>query len=437
MAESSNARFADSDASVGTEQLVALDRLSDAVGRADRIEQIYEAALDALTTTLGAERAAVLLVDPDGVMRFKAWRRLSEGYRRAVEGHSPWPADASDPQPVLVADAERDPALAPWAPTIRAEGIRALAFIPLTVRDRLLGKFMVYFDTPHAFLKTEVRMAGIIARHIAFAIERQHTVEALRSAEARQVELARVLDGRIVERTHELDRSHEELLSFMHTMSHDLRAPLRAIRGYMDTLVDERGEAMGEVGRMYAERVAEATERMNRLIADLLDYGRVGRKDIALGPVAVASAVRAAIDELHAELDRTGTQVALDGDTGACVRGHWPTLCLALRNLLQNAVTFVAPGTPPAVQVRVRNGGDRVRVTVEDNGIGIAPAYHARIFEVFERLHTAPEYPGTGIGLAVVRRCVERMDGTLGVDSQVGCGSRFWIELAADGPGAT
>ena len=112
------------------------------------VQEIYGAALDALRAGLGVERASILLFDPDGVMRFKAFRGLSEAYRRAVEGHTPWTPDSPDPQPIWVSDVAADASLEAYRPVFAAEGIAALAFIPLVSLDRVIGKFMLYFDAP-------------------------------------------------------------------------------------------------------------------------------------------------------------------------------------------------------------------------------------------------------------------------------------------------
>jgi signal transduction histidine kinase len=155
------------------EFLESIYRLSDAVSRAKAVDVIYAEALSALQRLLGADRAAVLLFDPDGVIRFKAWRGLSESYRAAVSGHSPWRPTEPDPQPIVVEDVTLEPTLENFRGVILGEGIRALGFIPLVHHSRLLGKFMVYYDAPHRFSDDEVQAARIVAHHIAFALERR------------------------------------------------------------------------------------------------------------------------------------------------------------------------------------------------------------------------------------------------------------------------
>ncbi|GIV98270.1 MAG: hypothetical protein KatS3mg057_2927 [Herpetosiphonaceae bacterium] len=155
------------------EQLQHLYQLSEALSRAASIEEICDAALAGLQRTLGIDRASVLLLDRDGVMRFKAWLGLSDDYRRAVEGHSPWLPDVLDPQPLLISDVTTEQTLQGYHELFRAERIAALGFIPLVYQGRLLGKFMLYYRTPHQFSTAEVQLAQTIASQIAFAIERR------------------------------------------------------------------------------------------------------------------------------------------------------------------------------------------------------------------------------------------------------------------------
>lgn len=174
------------------DQLQALYRVTDALVRAEKIEELHEEALDAMLGALDVDRAALLLRDPDGVMRFKAWRELSEEYRAAVEGHSPWASDEPDPQPVLVADAEAAPDLAPLRDAIRREGVRALAFLPLVQEGAVVGKVTLYRNEPRPFTADEVRLAHAVAGEISAALRRRHSEEALRVS---RDELAAILGG--------------------------------------------------------------------------------------------------------------------------------------------------------------------------------------------------------------------------------------------------
>jgi PAS domain S-box-containing protein len=168
-----------------TSQLGICLQLTRAISRSRTVEEIYESALDALGDGLAVSRASILLFDPDGVMRFKAHRRLSDGYRRAVEGHTPWQPDTLDAVPIVVGDVTADPSLAPYLDTIRGEGIAAMAFIPLVSLGRVIGKFMLYYDAPRALSLDELQLAGVIASQVGFAVERTRAEESARRSEER------------------------------------------------------------------------------------------------------------------------------------------------------------------------------------------------------------------------------------------------------------
>ena len=159
--------------------------LTKSISKSRTVEDIYAAALDALGTGLGVERASILLFDPDGVMRFAASRGLSEDYRRAVEGHTPWRRDSPDPQPIWVADVAADPALADYRSALAAERIAAMAFIPLISRDRVIGTFMLYFGAPTPLIADALQLTSVVAAQVAFAVERMRTEEQVRRSEER------------------------------------------------------------------------------------------------------------------------------------------------------------------------------------------------------------------------------------------------------------
>jgi GAF domain-containing protein len=166
-------------------QIAVCLALTRAIGRARTLEGIYAAALDALDEGLGVSRASILMFDPDQVMRFKASRGLSETYRRAVEGHTPWTPDSPDPQPIVVADVLHEPSLEPFRRPIADEGIRAMAFIPLVALDRVVGKFMLYYDAPCTPTASELQLAGVIAAQVAFATQRAQAEAHARRSEER------------------------------------------------------------------------------------------------------------------------------------------------------------------------------------------------------------------------------------------------------------
>ena len=168
------------------EEQAALFQITDRLHRAQSLSDVYNSALDAILRALPCQRASILLFDEAGVMRFVAWRGLSDAYRRATDGHSPWTPDAKDPQPICVDDVGRADLGQSLQATIKAEGIGALAFIPLVSNGRLIGKFMSYYDTAHVFTDAEVDLAVAIGRQLGFGVERIRAEQALRESEARE-----------------------------------------------------------------------------------------------------------------------------------------------------------------------------------------------------------------------------------------------------------
>ena len=165
------------------DEQAALYQLTDSLFRATSLSGACDAALDAIRRALGCGRAFILLLDDADQMKFVAWRGLSEEYRRAVEGHSPWPRDVKEPQPICVSDVETSDMAEDLKATVRAEGLAALAFIPLVANGELVGKFMTYYEAPHAFRDAEIDLAVTIARQLGFSIERIRAEEVRRRGE--------------------------------------------------------------------------------------------------------------------------------------------------------------------------------------------------------------------------------------------------------------
>jgi PAS domain S-box-containing protein len=224
-----------------------------------------------------------------------------------------------------------------------------------------------------------------------------------------------------------LQMALDELNTFAYTVAHDLRAPLRAMAGFSRLLELEYGRALDQEAQDYVRRIAEAAERMDKLIQDLLAYSRVSRLSMRIETVDLGELLSEVLGRFQPEFQQR--QARLDViEPLPSVLAYRVALDQVLANLISNAVKFVAPGTRPEVRIQCEKTEERVRLSVLDNGIGISPDQQDRIFGVFERLHPT-EYPGTGIGLAIVKRAMERMGGRVGVEIRPGGGSSFWIEL--------
>jgi len=246
------------------------------------------------------------------------------------------------------------------------------------------------------------------------------------------IDLNTSLEEQVARRTAELRESNHALEAYSYSVSHDLRAPLRGIRQWGEALIEDHGPELAPEAREYAERIIASARRMDTLAGDLLAYSRATAAELTLSAVSLSAVVRDVLDQLQPHLQERGALV-LSEEPLPRVIGHSGALFPVIENLVVNAAKYVAPGVRPRIVVRAERRGDHVRLWVEDNGIGVPRADQARIFEPFERVGS-PGTSGTGVGLAIVRRSIERMGGTVGVESEPGRGSRFWFELPAAPP---
>ncbi len=233
------------------------------------------------------------------------------------------------------------------------------------------------------------------------------------------------LERQVAERTLALQQSVSELEAFSYTLVHDIRAPLRSISSYADILALDHAHQLDAEGRAHIARIQRSTVRMDQLIVDILDYSQLSRRKPELRPIDLDDTVRELLRS-QPEFQPERADIVIEGALPK-VLGNGALLTQCFTNLLHNAIKFVAPGVKPHIRISAHLGSDIARVNVTDNGIGIPADATARIFDPFRREH--PNYDGTGIGLAIVRKVVEQLSGHVGVDSQVGRGSTFWVDL--------
>ena len=257
---------------------------------------------------------------------------------------------------------------------------------------------------------------------------RNQAIAALRGSQQQLRELNASLEQRIAERTRELMQANDDLEGFAHSVAHDLRAPLRALFGFARALREDYADRLDDTGREYTEYIESAAIQMDELSMDLLEYSKIAHRAMTMVAVDLDDVVQRALAQQDDNLRDRQAVVTVANPLGAVV-GHKSVLVQVVANLVSNAAKFVAAGIAPEIRLQTETRNGFLRLSVEDNGIGIDPEFHDRIFRVFERLHGIETYPGTGIGLAIVRRAVESMGGRVGVESTPGDGSRFWIEL--------
>lgn len=295
-----------------------------------------------------------------------------------------------------------------------------------TVRVRKDGTLLDVSLTVSPIYDAAGRLIGVskISRDIT---ARKEAEEKLRAAREDLHHHAINLETQVAERTARLRETIGELEAFSYSVSHDLRSPLRAMQGYSDALLDDYSSNFDETGRDYLNRIKRAALRMDLLIQDVLAYSRVAQGDVLLGPVDVEAIIRDLIQNYSA-LRPEAAQITIHGPLPRVI-GHEAYLTQIVSNFLTNAVKFIAPGTFPTIDIGAEPQEEYVRLYFKDNGIGIAPEHLDRVFQIFGRVYSEKQYEGTGIGLAIVKKAAHRLGGSVGVTSEPGKGSCFFVLL--------
>jgi signal transduction histidine kinase len=305
-------------------------------------------------------------------------------------------------------------------PQPKERPFRSVLASPLHMDGDAAGAVEVYALTPHAWTTKQFRIMEWVAGQCSILLEAQRLREQMARTNAR-------LDRLVQDRTAKLQEMVEELEHFSYTITHDMRAPLRAMQGFAALLEAECNDLPNAQCLDFLRRITTSASRMDRLIVDALSYSKAVRQEMTLTPVDPEKLLRGMI-ESYPGFQTPQARIELEGSL-PLILANEAGLTQCFSNLLNNAVKFVPPGRQPRVRVTAERSERRVRLWFEDNGIGIPPEMVPRLFSMFQR--ASKEYEGTGIGLALVRKVTERMGGKIGVESTPGNGSRFWLELNA------
>ena len=257
--------------------------------------------------------------------------------------------------------------------------------------------------------------------------ERKRAESELRDAQEQLKIYTTELEQRVVERTAHLRQSLQSLENLLYHVAHDLRAPLRSMASFTTLLMDDYASQLDDCAKDYARRIAGSAQFMDELVQDLLTYGHLTHANFTLSSISLEQHVDTVIEQLAGKIAARNARVEVERPLPV-VRANPAVVNQIVLNLLDNALKFVPADRAPQIRIRAERN-HHVRLWVEDNGIGIKAEYHDRIFRVFERLHAGDQFQGTGIGLAIVIKAAERVGGRAGVESQLGEGSRFWVEF--------
>ncbi len=311
--------------------------------------------------------------------------------------------------------------------SIRNAGVRAMQCTPLVSSSgKVLGLVSTHYVKAYSCSESQLRLMDLLARQAADYIERKRVEAQLQNAHEQLADRAVHLEELVNERTARLKEMLGDLEALSYSIVHDMRAPLRAMQGFAELLAGECAP-IGPAAENYVERIKIAATRMDHLIRDGLNYNRMMRAELPLTTIDLGRFLRGIV-ETYPEFQTRDVEIELSGNFPS-VHANEAALTQCISSLISNGIKFVAPGVIAVVRVWSETRDSRVRLYFKDNGIGIRKEAHAKIFEIFQRLDQKHE--GTGIGLAIVKKAVERMNGTVGLESEPEKGSTFWVEFDA------
>jgi PAS domain S-box-containing protein len=411
------------------ERLEVLEKIDKAILAAHSTDAIAQAALHYIQRLLPSVRASVTLFHPDinkGVMlaveglgseQLSAGAQLSSG---EVFGN----IDALQNGEVhYIKDITAVPIPQEFRFLVQL-GIRSCMNIPLLVQNELFGTLNICGDTPNRFTTDHMEIARQVADSLAIAIQHSRLYQ--------QAQLhAEELEQRVAQRTAELTTANRELARFSYSVSHDLRAPLRSINGFSLALLEDYANVLDEEGQKYLQRIRAATERMGDLIDDLLTLAQVTRTQMEHQVVDLSSIAKSISEDLQA--NQPDRQVEFQIQEGAIVKGDASLLRVVLENLLDNAWKFSGKCQSARIAFSFRDENSERICSVSDNGAGFDMAYVEKLFHPFQRLHRPDEFTGTGIGLATVRRIIERHGGRIWAEGEVNKGATVTFTLPIGG----
>jgi PAS domain S-box-containing protein len=388
-------------------------------------------AVDLLDPHGSLHRVAV--THPDPAKEALAWALLeryppnpddpNDGLYRVVR--SGQPELVPDIPPELIELGARD---AEHLRIIRELQLRSYILVPLTARGRVLGTFsLIAAESGRRYTPKDLTLVQDLARSAALAIDNARLFRDVQRSTEQIQALNEALEARVRERTAELEEANQELESFCYSVSHDLRAPLRHVVGFAQLLARRAGPTLDEQSQGYITTISEAATQGARLVDDLLDFSRLGRSELNKSSVALPDLIASVQRELASECE--GRTITWQIGALPPVQADPALLRIACKNLLSNALKFTRPQPEPRIEITAELRATELELCVRDNGVGFDPQFEDKLFGVFQRLHSAEEFEGTGIGLANVQRIIARHGGRTWAKGAVGLGAAFFFTL--------
>jgi len=411
------------------QRLKILREIDTAILAADSVESIVDAALSHIRELINCRRAAMALIDNEMneievfSVRTDVKTSILKGTRLSLTAFQGISETLTENQPVVISDLAELADIPPLFQNLKNEGLRSVCILPLFSQGRLIGAFNMSSEIPGFFDEEKISLGREVANQVAIAINQSRLLEALQHSNVELAEHVVEREGFIAE----LTAKNAELENFTYTVSHDLKSPLVTIKGFLGYL--EQDAASGNLERLKSDtqRIASAVDKMQQLLKDLLELSRLGRFIYPAEVIPFEVLARTAVGLVESQLQTRGLAVQIQPSL-PLVYVDRQRLIEVLQNLLDNAVKYIGTQLEPQIEIGQRGEEHGKHIFfVRDNGIGIAPEYHERVFGLFNKLDANSD--GTGVGLAFVKRVIELHEGRIWVESEPGQGTTFLFTL--------